>query len=674
MLRKMTATLAVILSFMITFTIVFADVNINEATFEIDGSSVTSISLAQGECKTLRVTFYGVGSITGNISTEWLKHPESIIIDSSGNLQPEGEKVIYYNHGQTMINFDLNIEAADDANFTNIIIDLFEGVIKGGSGGGKGKFISFGSAIKIKHDATANINVTYDDGEEEEEYSDIFVTKTVDQFIADVGDEIVYTITVSNNGPDDASGVVVNDLLPLEMEYVSHIASQGTYDKISGVWDIDHLANESYVTLQIKVKPKAGAAGETLTNTASLTDLDQINSITDNDTDSVDVYVTAVDILLSKSVDANLPNSDNQITFTISVTNNGPDDASGVVVTDNLPVGLVYVDSDSVDVNIVGQAITWNVGDLAKEDTKTLTINARVEVAGTFVNNALVAHVDQYDLNNDNDEATVSIDIGELKVIKFYDANVNGLNDSETELDGWMFLVEYDLDGEGEEYGRETFGNVYSGTSLFFVSGTEVRVTEGRSRIGTWVPTTVVQQVAVLTNETVILEFGNVCLGNGGGKTLGFWSNKNGQALITNGGDLGFLYELNLRDSKGNAFNPTNYSTYKKWLLNGDAVNMAYMLSVQLSAMEMNVYNGLVDNNAIIYAPYADCANELGFVSISTLMTYANDLLSGINPIMIGSDSPDRAKFEAVKNALDRANNNMNFIQMSPCLYGDFEF
>lgn len=673
MLRKMRTALAVALSFMMIFSAVFADVIIYEATFEIGDSNATSISLTQGECKTLRVTFTGTGSIEGNMETDWFDHPAKIIIDSDGNLIPEGTITEYYEKNQTKISFNLEICATDDANLTDITIDLFEGAPRMGSGGGEGKFISFGSAIKIRNSATAVIDVIYDGGGEEEEYSDISISKTVDKSSADVGEEIDYTITVTNNGPSDATGVVVNDILPQHIKYVSHEASQGTYDENTGAWDLGSLANEDYATLQITAKPNAGAAGKTMTNTASLFDLDQIDSNTDNDTDSTDVYVTAVDIEIAKSVTANLPNPDNEITFTINVTNNGPDGATGVVVTDTLPAGLVYVDSDSVDVNIEEQTITWDVGNLTNGETKTLTINAQITVAGTFVNHASVTDVDQYDIYNDNDNAIASIDIGELKVMKFYDADVNGINDTEAELVDWMFKVEYDLDGEKDDYGWETFGNVDSGTSIFFVSGTEVRITEGRSTIGTWVPTTEVQQTAVLENTTESFEFGNVCLESGGGKTLGFWSNKNGQKFIGID-DLAFLRGLNLRDRKGNNFDPANYSAYKKWLLEGEAVNMAYMLSVQLSAMEMNVYNGLVDNSAMIYAPYVDCADELGFISIGNLMTCANNLLAGDGSMIVGSGSTERAKFEAVKNALDKANNNMNFVQLSPCPYGGFIF
>ena len=162
------------------------------------------------------------------------------------------------------------------------------------------------------------------------------------------------------------------------------------------------------------------------------------------------------------------------------------------------------------------------------------------------------------------------------------------------------------------------------------------------------------------------LNFGNVCLGAGGGLTLGFWSNKNGQALFGDD-DLALMVTLNLRNPNGSAFDPISYPAFRTWLLSANATNMAYMLSAQLAAMELNVFNGKVDGSAPVYAPGL---NALGFISVNNLMVAANTEL-GLHGL-VPSDSPYRAYQEALKNALDRANNNQNFVQAGPCtvVYG----
>jgi hypothetical protein len=94
---------------------------------------------------------------------------------------------------------------------------------------------------------------------------------------------------------------------------------------------------------------------------------------------------------------------------------------------------------------------------------------------------------------------------------------------------------------------------------------------------------------------------------------------------------------------------------------------MAYMLSAQLTAMELNVFNGNVNGGGLIYAPGATSANALGFASVNAVMAEANAEL-GLHGLTL-SDSPYRAYQEALKNAMDNANNNKTFVQSMPCAF-----
>jgi hypothetical protein len=173
-------------------------------------------------------------------------------------------------------------------------------------------------------------------------------------------------------------------------------------------------------------------------------------------------------------------------------------------------------------------------------------------------------------------------------------------------------------------------------------------------------------------------------MGAGGGLTIGFWGNKNGQAVMENctGGmtsNLVFLASLNLRNSDGSCFDPTKYSQFNVWLQQANAVNMAYMLSAQLAGMELNVrengcatttqYGGGVSGGSIIYAPGTLSANANGFATLQAVMDEANALLGADCKVktLIPDGSPLRARAEALKTALDNANNNLNFVQQTPC-------
>jgi hypothetical protein len=264
-------------------------------------------------------------------------------------------------------------------------------------------------------------------------------------------------------------------------------------------------------------------------------------------------------------------------------------------------------------------------------------------------------------------------------VTKFYDANANGVQDgSEPYLVGWEYCV---VGNNNFSALRFTLLPGDAHQCLNVDPNDNYSVTEGTPIETTWVHTTPTQDSFYLgagaTHDTT---FGNVCLGAGGGLTLGFWSNKNGQRL-EGPDDFAMLSALNLVDSAGHdkdflsGNNKTNQDALNTWLLSANATNMAYMLSAQLAAMELNVYNGFVTGSSLVYAPCllnfsssypTPGLTTLGFISISDLMSAANQILlpPGNNTV---SASTLRSYEECLKTTLDNGNNNLNFVQSSPC-------
>lgn len=252
-----------------------------------------------------------------------------------------------------------------------------------------------------------------------------------------------------------------------------------------------------------------------------------------------------------------------------------------------------------------------------------------------------------------------------LIIEKFYDANANGVFDvNEVPILGWKFqitdgisLIRYTpVDVIVEATDPQTNVPLYN---VFEFSPLETH----------WIHTTpqTVSSLVLPPDSQTTLQFGNVCIGAGGGMTLGFWSNKNGQKLF-GADDLALMVALNLRKADGTHFNPGGYSSFRTWLLDANAQNMANMLSAQLAAMELNVLNGKVSGGAIIYAPAVGITSPglvTGFLTINDLMTAANTEL-GLHGLVLAGD-PARAYQEALKNALDDANNNKIFVQPEPC-------
>jgi len=248
---------------------------------------------------------------------------------------------------------------------------------------------------------------------------------------------------------------------------------------------------------------------------------------------------------------------------------------------------------------------------------------------------------------------------GIIIVKKFYDANANGIHDpTEPRLRNWPMTL-----GNGggaiatlltNEFGYAQFNAL--------LPGTDYTVTEAMPIEGNWVQFAPVDDagnpinpqtgIVVTVGYTTGVSFGNYCTKPSGGRTPGFWSNKNGQATMNDGTPASLLPELNqlaalnLVDANGNAFDPVDYPSFRTWLLDSNATNMAYKLSSHLAAMHLNVEAGFVNPNRI-YAPFGGTVGELMALADASL---ASDPYTP-------EGHAERAYQEQLKDYLDALNN-----------------
>lgn len=261
-----------------------------------------------------------------------------------------------------------------------------------------------------------------------------------------------------------------------------------------------------------------------------------------------------------------------------------------------------------------------------------------------------------------------NIPLSTIAACKFYDADLDSTKDEgEALVNGIRFvLTGTDVTGAAVTMTGFTADGRVAFTGL--LPGTYALAEELPPN---WVATTpaAIENIGIGCNgpSAQTFEFGDVRWGcPRGGHTLGYWSNKNGQATMTNviGMDaaLAALRALNLVNANGTDFDPTEYRQFRTWLLSANATYMGYMLSAQLAAMKLNVMAGapagFVNGNAFVYAPGVPGANDFGFIKIKDLMAAANALLPGT--------AGDRDLQEIIKNALDSANNNKNFLCLGP--------
>jgi hypothetical protein len=259
-------------------------------------------------------------------------------------------------------------------------------------------------------------------------------------------------------------------------------------------------------------------------------------------------------------------------------------------------------------------------------------------------------------------------DGGSISGTKFYDLNTDGVFASEAGIAGWRIelwdtapspdvLVDFmftDANGDYEFTGLPA--GTYEVREVFPLSGV-------------WVATTGMTVGVTLSTDEVVedVDFGNVCVGAGGGHTLGYWSNKNGQARITQA-MRDALTALNLRNADGTNFVASSNGAIRTWLLSATATNMAYMLSAQLAATTLSIMAGDVSASSLVYAPLVPGSNSAGFITIGALATASNNALADPNGYTVGA-SAIRTQQEILKNALDAANNNSIFVQAGPCAF-----
>lgn len=232
--------------------------------------------------------------------------------------------------------------------------------------------------------------------------SDLSLAKAVNTSTPTVGQNVTFTLTLSNAGPTAATGVMVRDQLPAGLTFVSSTASQGSYTSASGVWNVGTVAASASATLQIVAT--VATVGDK-TNTAQVSAADQIdpdstpNNSNPNEDDQASVVVSpqAADLSLAKTVDNATPMIGQLVLFTLTVSNAGPHSATNVAVTDLLPAGLGFTSSMASQGTYDSSTGVWMVGTIANGASATLQIAATLTTAGRKTNAAQITASDQFD-------------------------------------------------------------------------------------------------------------------------------------------------------------------------------------------------------------------------------------------------------------------------------------
>jgi uncharacterized repeat protein (TIGR01451 family) len=237
----------------------------------------------------------------------------------------------------------------------------------------------------------------------------------------DVNNCPVLVADVQNNGPDDATNVQTQFTIGEGLEFLA-LDTRGngiaTYDPLTKIitWNIGFMPNGGRVYMDIFTKITKSGAINTL---HSLTHVTQTNTDTTHRQRAralnANLAPVAADIQVTQTVSNYTPNNGDTITITITTTNNGPDNAPGIQITDILPTGLIFQSADTHGTGTYDETTgIWNIGTLNNGHTATLTITAKVNTTGTIINRATKTAPDMltvldYSLNNNSQQAIINV-------------------------------------------------------------------------------------------------------------------------------------------------------------------------------------------------------------------------------------------------------------------------
>ena len=315
---------------------------------------------------------------------------------------------------------------------------------------------------------TASVNVTV---------PEINPNKTANIENPNFGDNVTYTVTVSNDGIGDANNVVVKDTLGKGLKFISATGNY-TFDEATNTvtWIVDLAKGESKT---FKVNATVVGYGN-VTNTV----------IVGNKT--FNKNVTVPEINPNKTVNNEIPNFGDNVTYTVRVTNDGIADANNVVVCDILGKGLKFLNADgNFTYDEKTGTITWIV-DLAKGETKTFNVNVTVLSYGDLSNKVVVG----------NKTVIKNITVPEINPGKEINIEVPNFGDNVT----YTVIV--------NNTGKVNATNVVVadklGEGLVFVSASDGGVYNETTRTITWIINLTAGETKYLYVNTTVSAYGNI--------------------------------------------------------------------------------------------------------------------------------------------------------------------
>ena len=205
----------------------------------------------------------------------------------------------------------------------------------------------------------------------------------------EAGNRITYTIAYSNTGPSMAADVVITDTIPLSTTFVSASGGGSESGQAPAVvtWNIGTVLPGASGSVAMVVETTIPLpSGTVITNTAHGV---AANAPSAADTTTTTVTSTPI-ISLSKSDAPDPVQPGATLSYTLTYTNTGNANATGVVITDFIPISTTFLNAGGGGTfDPLSGAVTWNIGTVtaAASDSVTLCVQVDSPLAATVISN-----------------------------------------------------------------------------------------------------------------------------------------------------------------------------------------------------------------------------------------------------------------------------------------------
>jgi uncharacterized repeat protein (TIGR01451 family) len=277
-------------------------------------------------------------------------------------------------------------------------------------GGGQGVILADGDPYTMTLKGAHFTGIAVYDNEQ----TDLGISQSVDDSgPSPGGSTVTFTSTVSDGGPDDATGVTVTDTLPPDATFVP-AGSSGSCSLTTSpnvvTCDVGSVANGA--NAQVGVQVITGCQSGSATNTAAVAaDQPDPNPADNSSTASTEVTTPCLgaDLGITQGVDVPGPApGGSNVTFTSTVSDGGPDDATGVTVTDTLPPGATFVpagSSGSCSLATPPNIVTCDVGSVANGANAQVAVQVITACRAETATNLAVVAGDQVDPSPSDDSS-----------------------------------------------------------------------------------------------------------------------------------------------------------------------------------------------------------------------------------------------------------------------------